>query len=497
MQEFNKNNKPEPQVPEAEPQQPAPAAVPETDAPPPAPESEAPLTTQEENTGPQPEPAATPTAQAENIDPPAQPMAEPAEHSVEYDSAPTAATPSPAVTVDLRPKKPKYKNDGLKVFLIILAVFLALAVLVSCGYFLAQRDPNTSDSGLNTPLADRPGNTEQSAAQEVYGANAPSVVGILVYNASGNAAPAQASGVVYTDNGYIVTNDHIYADIAKPQFKICTSDGKIYDAEYVAGDARSDLAILKTDAPNLKKATFAKTETLLVGDPVIAIGYPAGIYEKSIMTSGTISSVGRRITSTATSYSIRLIQTDTAINPGNSGGALLNMYGQVVGITSSKIVGDSYDRIGFAIPADTVVSIADSLINFGQVRGRARLGITYTAIDLVSAEVNNCPSGLAVASVSEESDLYGKNIAKNDIITHINDIEITNSIVALDIIDNCQPGDVIQLTVYKPQTKTSVTINATMLNDAGTSSYSEVENSTSSGASGGTNSNPFDFPFGE
>lgn len=496
MQEFNENNPQAPQTPETGAAQPtAPEAAPESVAPQAVPTPETsnapqPPVTQAEP-APQPEAPVAPAAPAQPASP-----ANTAEHSVEYNSAPTHSAPRPAVTVDLQPKKPKYKNDGLKVFIIVLAVFLALAVVISCGYFLSQRSTTTTEGGVNTPLADRPANTELSAAQEVYSENASSVVGILVYNAEGNAASAQASGVVYTEDGYIVTNDHIYADIPKPQFKICTSDGKIYDAEYVAGDTRSDLAVLKTDAPNLKKATFAKTETLMVGDPVIAIGYPAGIYEKSIMTSGTISSVGRRITSQTTSYSIRLIQTDTAINPGNSGGALLNMYGQVVGITSSKIVGDSYDRIGFAIPADTVVSIADSLINHGHVEGRARLGITYTAIDLVTAEVNNCPSGLAVASVSEESDLYNKNIQKNDIITHINDVAITNSIVALDIIDSCKPGDVIELTVYKPQTGSSITVSATMLNDAGTSSYSEVETDSSS-ASGGENSNPFDFPFGE
>ncbi|MBQ7288669.1 MAG: trypsin-like peptidase domain-containing protein [Clostridia bacterium] len=422
---------------------------------------------------------------------------EPQEHSVEYQGAPEPEMPSPAVQLDLQPKKPKYKNDGLRVFLILLSVFLAITVLVSAGYFIVQRASGNKTGTLNTDLADRPSG-QTTAAQQIYTDNAASVVGILVYNTSGNTTPAQASGVVYSDDGYIVTNDHIYADIAKPKFKIRTADGKIYDATYVAGDARSDLAVLKTDAPNLKKATFSKTEDLLVGESVITIGYPAGIYEKSIMTSGTISSVGRRITSSTTSYSIRLIQTDAAINPGNSGGALLNMYGQVVGITSSKLVGSTYDRIGFAIPADTVVKIADSLINNGHVEGRARLGITYTEVDLVTAERNQCPTGLLVASISEESDLYGKNIAAGDIITHINDTEITNSIDALDIIDASKPGDMIQLTVYKIQSGTSITVSATMLNDAGTSSYTELETSGGTTDSNSNNNNgAFDFPFGE
>ena len=424
-----------------------------------------------------------------------EPQEEKVEYSAEFDNTSAYEQQGPAVTVDLSPKTPTFKNKGLKIFLIVLAVFLTLSIIVSCGYFLSGSG-NGNKGVFNTVLEDRPEDAPLSAAQEVYKNTAASVVGIMVYNTLENGSVSQASGVVYSNDGYIVTNDHIYSSTPKPKFKICTSDGKIYDAEYVAGDARSDLAVLKTNAPNLKKATFANPKDLLVGQEVIAVGYPAGIYEKSIMTSGTISSVGRRITSSTTSYSIRLIQTDTAINPGNSGGALFNMYGQVAGITSSKIVGDSYDRIGFAIPSDTVVKIADSLINHGHVEGRARLGITYTAVDLVSAEVNNCPSGLCVAAISEESDLYKKNIGEGDIITHINDVEITNSIVALDIIDASAPGDVVRLTVYKPKTKASITVNATMLNDAGSSSYTENTETTNSN-SDNTNSGVFDFPFGE
>lgn len=445
------------------------------------------------------EPVAEPSAEPsyeESVDTTEQQDTQFEEHSIEYQSEAEPSEPSPAVAVDLSIKAPKYKNNSLKTFLIVLAVFLSISLIISCGYFLSNRENGVSGLGFKTELADRPGNGSPNTAQQVYAEASPSVVGIMVYDATGNSSVSQASGVVYSEDGYIVTNDHIYADIPQAKFKICTSNGDIYDAKYIAGDARSDLAILKTDAPNLKKATFAKSEDLSVGEEVIAIGYPAGIYEKSIMTSGTISSVGRRVTSSKTSYSIRLVQTDTAINPGNSGGALLNMYGQVTGITSSKVVGEDYDRIGFAIPSDMVVKVADSLINYGHVEGRARIGITYTMIDLVTAEVNNCPTGLMVVSVSEESDLYNKNISQDDIITHINDVELTSNIIALDIIDGSAPGDVLSLTVYNVRTKTTRTVNATVLNDAGSSSYNENAK-TNNSASSGTSSGTFDFPFGD
>ncbi len=409
----------------------------------------------------------------------------PAETSYPAGSAPVGGKAAAA---------PRAKNNSLRVFIAVMCVFLAVAVAASVGYFVGGRQ-KPSSGGYSTGLAAKPGKSELSPAQEVYAEQSPSVVGILVYSEK-TGAVSQASGVVYSDDGYIVTNDHVYSDIPTPKFKICNSEGEIFDAEYVAGDSRSDIAVLRTDATGLKPATFADPKELLVGENVIAVGYPAGIYERPIMTAGTVSSVGRRITSSTTSYSIRLIQTDTAINPGNSGGALFNLYGQVAGITSSKIVGESYDRVGFAIPADTVVKIADSLINNGHVEGRARLGITYVAVDIVAAEINNCPSGLQVASVSEESDLYGKDIAAGDIITHLNDTEITDSVRALDIIDSLKPGDTVTLTVYRTTGET-VTLTATMLNDPGTSSYTDVVSDSPDGNSSGGNTDPFDFPFGE
>lgn len=412
--------------------------------------------------------------------------------SVVYDAAPISDTIVENTTTDIAPKPQKHKNNGLKVFIAIIAVVVAVAVIASVGYF-ANGNNSGSGTGISTNINKKPTDVELTTAQEVYYSITDTVVGIMIYSpASGSVA--YASGVVYTADGYIVTNDHIYSEIAKPSFKVRLYNGQIYDAKYVAGDTRSDLAVLKIDASGLKAAKFADVQELLVGEQVITVGYPAGIYEAPIMTSGTISSVGRRITSSSTSYSNKFIQTDAAINPGNSGGALVNMFSQVVGITSSKLAGTDYDRIGFAIPANTVVKIADSLINHGHVEGRARLGITYQEVDLVTAEVNNCPSGLKVASVSEESDLHGKNISENDIITHINDEKITNSAVALDIIDASKPGDVVRLTVYKAGTGKTLTLTATMLNDPGSSSYTTVQadNNTSSG-SGGT----FDFPFGD
>jgi serine protease Do len=293
-----------------------------------------------------------------------------------------------------------------------------------------------------------------------------SVVGITVYNKQGDGSVA--TGVVYTEDGYIITNDHIYNGVTGAKFKVKTYDGKLYDATFVAGDSRSDLAVLKIDDTGFYPATFGNSEQIVVGESVVAVGRPNGITENSI-TRGIVSLKERRVSIT-TSYSMRVIQTDTPINPGNSGGALVNMYGQVIGITSSKIGGEDYEGIGFAIPTTVTKNIVESLIQYGYVNNRCRLGISYKEIDAVGKEIHNYSvTGVLVASVNEDSDLYGK-VEEGDIITAVNGVEITSDDVILDAIEFSKPGDTLQFSVYKKNGSTT-TITAKLLPDIGSSSY--------------------------
>ena len=282
------------------------------------------------------------------------------------------------------------------------------------------------------------------------------------------------------------------------KFKVYTSDGKQYDAKYVAGDKISDLAILKIDGGSFTPAVFGDSEQIVYGENVVAIGRPSDATEASSITKGIISSVARRV-KTTTSYSAKLIQTDSAINPGSSGGALVNMYGQVVGITSSKLAGVSYDAVGYAIPTKTMKRICSELIKQGKVVSRAKLGITYTAINSVTAEIGGYShEGLYVASVSEDSDLYGK-IGEGDIITGINGTEVTSDDIVLDIIDNCSAGDKISVTVVT-KTGAEKSFEAALKANIGESSYSTDINAGTSGSSGSDSSSgggTFNFPFGE
>ncbi|MDD4698980.1 MAG: trypsin-like peptidase domain-containing protein [Oscillospiraceae bacterium] len=403
---------------------------------------------------------------------------------------------SPISTV----KPEKTPNVGLRVFVCLLAAVIVITGCLTGGY-LAGRSVNNSSNNLNSiSLAPKPSGAESNSNEQIYNDLKASVVGILVYNADGSSE-SSASGVIYTADGYIITNDHIYENIESPQFLINTYDGKEYKATYVAGDARSDLAVLKIDGvSDLTPAVFGNSSELVVGESVIAIGYPAGFNESPIMTSGMISSVGRRATTTS-SYSTKFIQTDSAINPGSSGGALINSYSQVVGITSAKLVGNEYDSIGFAIPSVQVKKVVDSLIEYSYVKNRAKLGINYTMVDSVTASLNNVPTGLYVASISADSGMYNIGVNVGDIITHISDATIKTSSIALDIIEASSVGDVLVMTVYNSQTKQSANYNVTMIEDKGSSSYTTniVDDSkdSKSGSSSNGNSSTFDFPFGE
>lgn len=401
---------------------------------------------------------------------------------------------------EYNPIEPGVSNKGIKVFAVIVSLMVIISACVTGGYFLGKSS-NSLNSKPTVDLASKPTADNALTTSQVYKAVNPSVVGIYVYNSKG--INSTASGVVYSSDGYIITNDHIYDTIASPKFKVYTSDGKMYSAEYIAGDTRSDLAVLKVkNVTNFKPAEFGDSNEAVVGENVIAIGRPNGATNSSTASEGIISAVSVRV-STTSSYTSRLIQTDSAINPGSSGGALCNIYGQVIGITSAKLVGSEYEGVGYAIPTTTVKKIAESLIKYKTVKGRAKLGISYLALDELTAELSNLPCGLRVAEIDKSSDLYGKSVEVNDIITHVGGTKITDSNVILDVIENSAPGDMLNLKVYSVSKKKSFDITVKLLEDTGSSSYS-AKSDTSSNSSNSKdddsqqyNASEFSFPNGE
>lgn len=405
------------------------------------------------------------------------------------------AEPSPYNKIEMSPSDSYPKgttkqsaSKGVKVFALIMALVISATASCVLGYFLGLNNTFTvTDNELN--LSAKPDLENEYTPAQVYEKVNKSIVGIRVYNAEGKMG--DASGIVYSKNGYIITNDHIYSSVPAAKFKIYMHDGKEYDAKYVAGDTVSDLAVLKIDGVNnLSVAEFGDPNEMACGENVVAIGRPSDATDKTSITSGVISLLRRRVTTTS-SYSASLIQTDSAINPGSSGGALCNMYGQVIGVTASKLVATGYDSFGFAIPTTTVQRVVTQLIEHGKVIDRAKLGISYTEINSVTAEIEGYEStGLLVADVSSDSDAVGK-IKSGDIITHIDGQFITHDDLVLDIIESKKAGDKISVTIIN-QKGSSQTYQIELKANIGESSYiTSTPNLPSNG------SDDFNFPEGE
>lgn len=375
----------------------------------------------------------------------------------------------PTVTFSTVTEADKQSSNGIKVFFSIIAVAVLLVIAVSTGFIFGKNTSNSIKPPVfnTTSLNNKVENAFTSDYTKIFNSVKDSVVSITVWTEK-KGAVSSASGVIYKENGYIVTNDHIYSDVSSPKFLVTLANGKEYDAEFIAGDTRSDLAVLKIDATGLKTAVFGNSAEVVIGEQVVAVGFPSGAGTLPILTNGIISSNGLRVTTTS-SYSTKMLQTNTAINPGSSGGALVNMYSQVIGITSAKLAGEEYDSVGYAIPSVTVVNIVDSLIKNGYVADRGRLGITYTEVDYIYSKAQNMPRGIYIQSVSEDSDFVGK-LKKGDIITHVNDIEITDSEILLDIIEQTKPGSTLSFTVKRSSGEVE-SVFGVLIADKGSSSY--------------------------
>lgn len=273
---------------------------------------------------------------------------------------------------------------------------------------------------------------------------------------------SEGSGIIATSDGYIITNAHVVD--GADSLKVITSDGKTYEAELIGSDSMTDLAVIKVDAEGLTAAEFGSSSDLVVADPVIAIGNPGGL--QSSVTVGYVSALNRPVTSSDTGYTMNCIQTDAAINPGNSGGALVNMYGQVIGINSSKIVATGYEGLGFAIPIDDALPIIRNLKDYGYVKDRAMLGISGQYLDSWTANFYGLPSGMYVAEVNNES-VSDAGVQRGDVITKIDDEEITSANTISNYIAKKKPGDEVTLTITRSLTNKTFTCKVTLTESTG------------------------------
>ena len=307
---------------------------------------------------------------------------------------------------------------------------------------------------------------DSEIAQAVYAKAANSVVGIAVSQVGGSkwnqyeTVVSMGSGIVYSADGIIVTNCHVveYAidrsgtGIAsnytiRVYFKTDLSEWA-YATELIGYDATNDIAVLRVDAQNLQPIEFADSDTLTTGETAITIGSPGGRLYMNSISEGILSGLNRTVTTDNTTV-YDLIQTTAAINPGNSGGALLNKEGQLIGLCVIKIVSTEYEGMGFAINSNTVKTIVESIREYGYYN-KPLLGVTInTTYTATVADSQGWKRGAYVEDVTASSCSEKAGIKADDIITKMNDTDISSFAELRRFMLTCKPGETVQVEVYR------------------------------------------------
>lgn len=410
----------------------------------------------------------------------------------------------------------KKKKKGLKIVLSIVAVILALSIAFGIGTAVGGNDNNgssgSSDSATGdgtiitneeTPDSSAKVTGEALTVEEIAEIGRASNVGVLVYTTSSShysqsseTEAGEGTGIVakVSEDGestYILTCAHVISD-SGVSVKILLEDGTTYAADIVGYDQQTDVGVLKVNTTDLTCATFGDFSKLKVGSPVYAVGNPGGSEFFGSVTNGIVSAISRSINNEI-GYTMDCIQHNAAINPGNSGGALLNEYGQVIGINSSKIASTEYEGMSFSVPISTALEVANDLIAKGYVPNRPKLGITYSLASSHSTyamivQIKGLPAGsLIIRSISSDSDLKSSDIQVGDMITAVNGKNLDTADVLLDIIDKSSVGDELTLKICRVSTDYSIEefeVTAKLIEDKGSASE-ETETTTYI--------NPFDY----
>lgn len=422
-----------------------------------------------------------------------------------------------------RAERRKNRKFGRKPVLIAGSIAAACVLLVggiAIGSSMSDGADNNSSSvsatavnsnlpsvNISSPSATSTSANDGLSGEEIYAKVSPSVVSIQAVNLTSGEG-GTGSGVIMSADGYIITNNHVVVDentgVQQDKITVYMSDGTSFPAEVIGLDEQTDLAVLKIGpaGTTLTPAEFGDSNSLLVGEEVYAIGSPGGLDLANTITGGHISALNRDIT--IDDRVMSLIQTDAAINPGNSGGALINKYGQVIGITSAKLGISYYEGLGFAIPMDTVKPIVDELIQNGYIAGRPQIGISGQNVSEQQSAAYGIPQGVRVINVDSRSNAAAAGVQANDIITGINGTEVTDMDGVNAVKDKLSAGDKITLTLYRMSTGKTLTVSFALNDqhdlqgdDPALSQESE-QSQYSQGQDGQQyyNQNPFNYFFG-
>ena len=350
-------------------------------------------------------------------------------------------------------------RSGLAVACVCVALASSILTASIFSFGLAKGqflNPSSGSTSTKTSIVAE--STDEAAVQAVAEAVSPSVVGIVVATSSqsffgtGTSSESEGSGIIYSEDGYIITNYHVISDAVESNGKISVyleSDSTTAISATVVGyDVSADLAVVKIDKNGLPSIGIGKSSDLKVGQTAIAVGNPGGMDFMGSVSKGIISGLDRTIQLENTTE-INLIQTDAAINPGNSGGALVNSSGQLIGVNSAKMASENFEGMGFAIPVDDVVEICDRIISKKDAPvGYVGVEIS-TRYDASTLQMMGYPAGVVVAGVAAGSPAANAGIEKGDIITQFNGTAVTGYTVFNSEKMKYSPGDEVTLTVYR------------------------------------------------
>lgn len=387
-----------------------------------------------------------------------------------YNSQPYGTAPNHSANAK-PPKAKKPKKQRKPISRGGIAIALAVTMVFSCGlgfgggYFANKVNTSTSGS-LNITKISNSGTTTTASStstanstSEIVKKTADSVVEISTESVVTGSFAQQyvqqgaGSGVIISQDGYILTNNHVIN--GANSVKVRLRDGTEYDATIIGSDSDNDIALLKVSATGLSPATFGDSNSLAVGDYVVAIGNPLGELGGTV-TDGIISALARKVTIEDTQMT--LLQTNAQVNPGNSGGGLFNANGELVGIVNAKQSATEVEGIAFAIPINNVLDILSDLKEYGYVTGKVDLGIDFT--DITSDEtafyygVNQ--TGCYVLSVDSGSNAEKAGVTRGDLVTKVNDTDVSSSSDITAALEKAEVGDTVTFTVSRRGTSKTI-----------------------------------------
>lgn len=327
----------------------------------------------------------------------------------------------------------------------------------------------SSDAGITPDSSAVAADSSVLAVKDIYALACQQVVAVTTevtyknFFGYSTSSAVSGSGFIISEDGYILTNFHVIEEAAKGGYEISilTHDGSEYIASIVGYEADNDVAVLKIEAENLSAVSLGNSDSMSVGDSIYAVGNPLGELEYT-MTGGMVSALDRDIStydSASGSYTtINMFQIDAAVNSGNSGGPVYNTSGQVIGIVTAKYSNTGVEGLGFAVPINDAIKIAEDLISKGYVSGKAYLGIQADTLPASVSQYYGLPAGAYVVSVESGSCAEKAGLVAGDIITAVDGKAISSSDDLISVKKDYRAGDEAVLTVSRSDGDVQLTI---------------------------------------